>query len=79
MFGDAEDVHPPGGDLHHEQDVQPAQPDGVEVEEVGRQQPGRLGAQEAAPARVDVARRRADPGACEDSADRTGADPDSTG
>jgi hypothetical protein len=32
--GDTEDVHPPGGDLHHEQHVQPAQGDRVEIEEV---------------------------------------------
>jgi len=35
--GHAEDVDAPGLDLHDEQDVQPAQADGVEVEEVGGQ------------------------------------------
>jgi hypothetical protein len=33
VFGDAEDVRPASGDLHHEQDVQPPQGDGVDVEE----------------------------------------------
>jgi hypothetical protein len=35
--GDAEDVHPAVGDLHHDQRVQPPQGDGVEVEEVDGQ------------------------------------------
>ncbi|WP_328414491.1 hypothetical protein OG470_20295 [Micromonospora sp. NBC_00389] len=34
MRGDAEDVHPEGGDLHHEQDVQPPQRHGVHMKEV---------------------------------------------
>jgi hypothetical protein len=37
-------VDPPGGDFHDEQDVEPAQGDRVEVEEIGGRQSGRLGA-----------------------------------
>jgi hypothetical protein len=35
----AEDVHPPGRDLHRDQNVEPPQQDGVKVEEVRGQQP----------------------------------------
>ena len=34
MGGDAEDVHPAGGVLDDEERIQPAQGDGVEVEQV---------------------------------------------
>jgi hypothetical protein len=44
MGGHTEDVHSPGADLHHERDVEQTQADGVQVEEVGGQQAGRLGA-----------------------------------
>jgi hypothetical protein len=37
-------VHPAGMDLHHEQDVEAAQRDGVKGEEVSGQQPGGLSA-----------------------------------
>jgi hypothetical protein len=37
--GDAEDVGSPGAVLRHEQHIEPAQSDGVEVEEVCGQQP----------------------------------------
>jgi hypothetical protein len=70
--GDAEDMHPAAGDLHDEQDIQPAQRDGVEVEEVGGQQPRRLSSQEPAPARVHLARCRPDSAGGEDTADRAG-------
>src|SRR4051812_24557715 len=75
VSGDTEDVHPPGGNLHHDQHVQPAQRDGVDVEEVGREQPGHLRSQEGSPAGVDITWRRADPGGAEDAADGAGADP----
>lgn len=68
-------MYPPSGDLHHDQHVQPPQHDGVDVEEVGRQQPGRLRFQEGPPAGVGLAGRRADPGGGEDPADGAGADP----
>src|SRR6266511_4917359 len=43
MGRDAEDLHPPGGNLHHDQHAQPAQADRVDVEEVRREQSGCLG------------------------------------
>jgi hypothetical protein len=73
--GDAEDVHAPGSDLHHHQHVQPSQGDGVDVEEVGREQPGRLRSQEGPPAGVELAGRWPDPAGGEDPADGAGADP----
>lgn len=55
-----------GSDFHGKEDVEAAQPDGVEGEEVGGQQPGGLGAQEGPPAGVCAAwcrpRGRAVPG-----------------
>ena len=49
--GDAQDVHPPGLDLHHEKDVQAFQEHGVNVQEVAREDPGCLGGQELPPVR----------------------------
>jgi len=72
--GDAEDVHVPGGDLHDEQHVQPAQGDGVDVKEVGREQPGRLRPQKRAPTRIDITRRGTDPTGAEDAANGASAD-----
>ncbi|WP_406079119.1 hypothetical protein [Micromonospora sp. NBC_00858] len=74
VFGDAEDVYASGRDLYHEQDVQSAQGDGVEVEEVGGEQSGCLRAQEGAPVGVDLTWRWVDPAGGEDAADSTGAD-----
>jgi hypothetical protein len=51
MRGDAEDVHSPGGVLNDEERIQPAQGDGVDVEEVASQDGVRLGAQELRPGR----------------------------
>jgi uncharacterized protein YecE (DUF72 family) len=34
VSGDAQDVHPPGLDLHHEQDIQASEEHGVSVQEV---------------------------------------------
>jgi hypothetical protein len=47
--GDAEDVHGPALDLHHEQDVQALEQDGVDVEEVAREDAGCLRGQELPP------------------------------
>jgi hypothetical protein len=47
--GDAQDVHGPGVDLYHEQDVQALQEDGVNVQEVAREDPGGLGGEELPP------------------------------
>jgi hypothetical protein len=58
VAGCAEDVDAATADLHDEQDVEPAQGDGVEVEEVGGQQSAGLGATEGAPGGVGVPARR---------------------
>jgi hypothetical protein len=42
-------VHGPGVDLYHEQDVQALQEDGVNVQEVAREDPGGLGGEELPP------------------------------
>ena len=42
--GHAQDVHMPGGDLHHEQDVEASEGNCVHMEEVAGQQPLRLSA-----------------------------------
>ncbi|MEV4178971.1 hypothetical protein [Nonomuraea sp. NPDC049709] len=47
--GRAEHVHEPGADLHHEEDVQPAQRDGVHREEITSQRARGMGAQEVTP------------------------------
>jgi hypothetical protein len=73
--GDPQDVHPPAGDLHHEQHIQPAQGDRLDAEEVGGQQPGGLRTQERPPARAAAAGRRPDSGTGQDPADGAGADP----
>jgi hypothetical protein len=69
MGGHTQDVDPSGMDLHHEQDVEPAQADGVEVEEIGGQQASRLGAKEGTPVGVRSSGCGADAGGCEDAAD----------
>jgi hypothetical protein len=56
-------------DLHHEQDAEPAQADGVEVEEIGGQQATRLGAQEGTPVGVGLSGCGADAVGGEDAAD----------
>jgi hypothetical protein len=43
MRGDAQDVYGPGLDLHHEQDVHAPEQHGAGVQEVTRQEAGRLG------------------------------------
>ena len=72
--GDAEDVHAAGGVLDDEERVQPAQGDGVEVEQVAGQDRVRLRAQELAPGRSGATRCGIDPGCVEDRPDRGGAD-----
>jgi hypothetical protein len=58
-----------GADFHHDQDIESAQGDGVEGEEVGGQQSGGLGVQEGPPAGVCSAWCGAEVGGGEDSAD----------
>jgi hypothetical protein len=53
-----------------EQDIESAQRDGVQGEEIGGQQPGGLGMQEAAPPGVCSAWRRPEAGGGQDPADR---------
>jgi hypothetical protein len=48
-------------DLHRDEHVQPAQQNGVDMEEVDRQQSFRLGAEEGPPLRVHTAGRRPEP------------------
>jgi hypothetical protein len=61
--------------FHHDQHVQPTQGDGVDVEEIRREQSGRLRAEEGPPAGVDLPWRWRDPGTGEDAADGASADP----
>jgi hypothetical protein len=51
VSGDAQDVYPPGLDLHHEERVQAPEEHGVDVEEVEGQDPGLLRGQELPPGR----------------------------
>ncbi|MFC6023595.1 hypothetical protein ACFP2T_46500 [Plantactinospora solaniradicis] len=73
--GDAEEVDPSGGHLHNHQRVKASQQDGVEVEEVDRQQASGLVVQEGTPAGVLMAGRRADTSADQDPSDRARSDP----
>ncbi|WP_329054799.1 hypothetical protein OG873_36240 [Streptomyces violaceus] len=77
MRGDAEDVHSAGTHLHDEQDVQPLQADGVDVEEVGGEQTARLGLEEHGPlaAHQSLARSRAQACGTKDTTDGRRADP----
>ena len=43
MAGGAQDVDAAAGDLHHEEDVDPLEEDGVDGEEIAREDTGRLG------------------------------------
>jgi hypothetical protein len=72
--GDAEDVDAAPLYFRDEQDVESAQPDGVEVEEVAGQQPSRLGSEEGAPVGVYPARRRPQVRGGQDAADGAGSD-----
>ena len=49
--GDAQDVDAAGLDLHHGQDVEALEEHSVNMEEVARQDPGRLRGQELPPGR----------------------------
>ena len=56
--GDAKNVHAARLNLHNEQHVEPSQRHRVDVEEVDREHPGGLGAQELPPGGVVAAGRR---------------------
>jgi hypothetical protein len=66
-------MDPSGADFHDEQDVEAAQPDGLEGEEVGGQQPRGLSTQEGPPPGVATPWRRAQPSGGQDSPDRAHA------
>jgi hypothetical protein len=72
--GDAQDVHSPALDLHHEQHVHALQQDGADVQEITRQDPGCLSGQELPPRRRRTARRGPEPGSGQDPADRSLSD-----
>jgi hypothetical protein len=55
--------------FEHEQDVEPAQDDCVEMKEIDGEQAGGLGAQEVAPVGVDPSGRWSDPGGGKDAPD----------
>jgi hypothetical protein len=58
--GDSADAHPAGAVLDEHQYVQPGQPDRVHVQEIDRQDPGGLCAQELPPRRAIPSRRGVD-------------------
>ena len=75
--GNAEDVHGPGGNFHHEQAVQALEGHrAVHMEEIGGEHCRGLGVQELPPRRVGVPLgRRRDLQRLDDPADRRCADP----
>jgi hypothetical protein len=68
-----EQMHPASAHFHHKHDVEAAQRDGVQGEEVSGQQPRGLNPQERPPAGVCSPWCRTDAGRSQDPADRTGA------
>ncbi|MFD7205867.1 flavin reductase family protein [Streptomyces sp. NPDC059893] len=72
--GDAEKVDPAGGDLHDHHAVQAPKQNGVNVEEVHRDDPGSLTAQELRPGRAVAAGCRVDPCLVQDRPYRGGSD-----
>ena len=71
----AEKMDPASADLHHKQNIKAAQPDGVEGEKVGSQQPGRLSTQEGSPPGVCSTWCRAEPSDGQDPPNSAGAHP----
>ena len=69
MSGHAQEVNPPGRHFPEEQDRESARREGVEVKEVGGQQPGGLGVREAPSPGVGLAWRRPEVGSGQDPAD----------
>ncbi len=66
----ADDVHGPGLDLHHEQDIKAMRQHGAGVQEVTGQDAGCLGGRELPPRRRRPPRRGTKPGGGQDPADR---------
>jgi hypothetical protein len=73
MSGHPEQVQPAGADLHDEQNIEPAQRDGVEGEEVGGEQARCLSTQEGLPSGVCSAWWGPEAGSGQDAADRARA------
>jgi len=71
----AEEVDSSRAQLDHEKDVEPDEQGGVDAQEVRGQDAGRLGSQELGP-RGSTSRSRPEPVATQDTADRSGRDPD---
>ena len=69
--GCAQHVLPPGAQFDHEQDVEALQGNGIDGEEVARQHPGGLDAQEAPPGLDRTLGGGVDAGAVQDQPDRT--------
>jgi hypothetical protein len=67
--GDTSDVHPAGAVLDVHQDVQPGQPEGIDVQEVDGEDPDGLGIQELRPGRPVAAGRRFDARRAQDLVD----------
>jgi len=63
MLGGSEDVYPPGGDLHQEQDVDAGRADRVDVQEVAGQDAFGLGSEELGPGRPAAPRCGSTPAA----------------
>src|SRR3954470_7428805 len=74
MRGDTEDVHPAAGVLDDEEPGQPVQGDGVEVEQVAREDRVGLGPQELGPGWSGPSGRGVDAGVVQDCPDGGGAD-----
>jgi hypothetical protein len=74
--GDAAEVHPAGAVLDEHQDIQPLQQHGVHMQEVDREDPAGLSAQELLPGRARTARGRADARSSQDLIDRGRRDRD---
>jgi hypothetical protein len=66
VSGHAEDMHPPGLHLHHEQHVQALEVDGAHMKEIAGQQAVGLRAQERPPGSADPPRGRTVPPAAQD-------------
>jgi hypothetical protein len=73
MGGHSEQVHPAGAELHDEQDIEAAQCDGLNSEEIGGQQPCGLSTEEGSPSGVCSAWCRVEAGGSQDPADRARA------
>jgi hypothetical protein len=74
MRRDAHDVDVAGSHLHHEQDIEPFQSNGVDVKQIGRQDPVSLRGEERSPGGVGASRRGRNPPLLQDPADRALAD-----